>query len=365
MSYQKVQNFKCRCPLIRIGVFGIHESHQIPNIPCDRSLNDVFLNQHLQWYHNFDSVSARKLVRAIFNNVSPNETLFSIDEPIIKRNISVEGYKCKCPLTHDGAFGLSDEHDITNVPCGRADKEVLCFQHLQYHHNLSSRAAKKIVLAVLSYTPTVTQLFHNDDLVTQSKCAVRKLKSKCPLLAHHMYGLSDQHHVPNIPCDRADQDIFLFHHLTYFHKLNAKAATKLIRALLLRKDPSEPLFHYNDIIVESKQTLNNQQIRRTKKITNNQQTLGQFNYSNQFDSKSFENFSSNFVGNVRSKYPCFFNPLNTSTLSALIHKNSPGKFDNNATPLDCTLNKQHPYQMSYTYSTNEMAHGHDLNSFLT
>jgi len=24
----------------------------------------------------------------------------------------------KCPLTHDGVFGLSDEHDVTNVPCG-------------------------------------------------------------------------------------------------------------------------------------------------------------------------------------------------------------------------------------------------------
>lgn len=66
----------------------------MPNTPCDRSLNDVFLSQHLQWYHNFDSVSSRKLVRAIFNNVSPNEPLFTIHEPIVKRNISVECYKC-------------------------------------------------------------------------------------------------------------------------------------------------------------------------------------------------------------------------------------------------------------------------------
>jgi len=112
MSYQRVQSFKCRCPLIRTGlfknkksykkkifilisgVFGIHESHQIPNIPCDRSSNDVFLNQHLQWYHNFDSISARKLVRAICNNIKSNEILFNIHEPIIKRNISVESYKC-------------------------------------------------------------------------------------------------------------------------------------------------------------------------------------------------------------------------------------------------------------------------------
>jgi hypothetical protein len=71
---------------------------------------------------------------------------------------------------------------------GRAEKEVLCFQHLQFHHNLSSRAAKKIVLALVSYTPKLTQLFHNDDLITQSKCAVRKLKSKCPLLSRHIYG---------------------------------------------------------------------------------------------------------------------------------------------------------------------------------
>jgi hypothetical protein len=97
-------------------------------------MNDVFLNQHLQWYHNFDSVSARKLVRAICNNINPNEHLFSIHETVLKQNISVENYKCKsnekfefiyimflgkCPLTQDGVFGLSDDHDVTNVPCGK------------------------------------------------------------------------------------------------------------------------------------------------------------------------------------------------------------------------------------------------------
>ncbi len=76
------------------GIYGLNESHQIPNIPCDRSLNDVFLNQHLQWYHNFDSVSARKLVRAICNNINPTEYLFSIHETVLKQNISVENYKC-------------------------------------------------------------------------------------------------------------------------------------------------------------------------------------------------------------------------------------------------------------------------------
>jgi hypothetical protein len=25
----------------------------------------------------------------------------------------------KCPLTQDGVFGLSDDHDVTNVPCGK------------------------------------------------------------------------------------------------------------------------------------------------------------------------------------------------------------------------------------------------------
>ena len=24
----------------------------------------------------------------------------------------------KCPLTYDGVFGLSDEYEVTNVPCG-------------------------------------------------------------------------------------------------------------------------------------------------------------------------------------------------------------------------------------------------------
>lgn len=127
----------------------------------------------------------------------------------------------------------------------------------------------------------MTDLFLNDDLVTQSKCAVRKLKSKCPLLARHMYGLADQHQVPNIPCDRADQHIFLFHHLTYFHKLNAKAATKLIRAVILNKDPSEALFHCNDTIVVS-----HQQTRRTKKIADNQQRP---------DSNQLENLSSKVI----------------------------------------------------------------------
>lgn len=85
---------------------------------------------------------------------------------------------------------------------------------------------------------------------------------------YYFLGLSDHHHVPNIPCDRADQHIFLFHHLTYFHKLNAKAATKLIRALIINKDPREALFHSNENIVVSDQTVNNQQYKtkRPKKI---------------------------------------------------------------------------------------------------
>jgi hypothetical protein len=88
-------------------------------------------------------------------------------------------------------------------------------------------------------------------------------------------GLGDQHHVPNIPCDRTDQHIFLFHHLTYFHKLNAKAATKLIRALILNKDPSEPLFHSNDIIIVSDRTAHNQQYKskQTKKMINKKKTI--------------------------------------------------------------------------------------------
>jgi hypothetical protein len=99
----------------------------------------------------------------------------------------------------------------------------------------------------------------------------------CVYFKHFLLlGLVDQHQVPNIPCDRTDQHIFLFHHLTYFHKLNAKAATKIIRALILNKNPSEVLFHYNDIIVVSNQ---NQQIKRTKKITDNQQRYDQGNYS--------------------------------------------------------------------------------------
>ena len=86
--------------------------------------------------------------------------------------------------------GSSNEHLLLNrsIFLGRAEKEVLCFQHLQYHHNLSSRAAKKIVGAIVSYTPTITRLFDHDDLITQSKCAVRKFKSRCPLLARHTYG---------------------------------------------------------------------------------------------------------------------------------------------------------------------------------
>ena len=71
-------------------------------------------------------------------------------------------------------------------------------------------------------------------------------------------GLHDQHQVPNIPCDRADQEIFLFPHLTYFHKLNGKAATKLIRALIIEKNPSEPLFHSNELVVTNDQVLSNQ-----------------------------------------------------------------------------------------------------------
>lgn len=90
-----------------IGIYGLTESHQIPNIPCDRSLNDVFLNQHLQWYHNFDSVSSRKLVRAICNHVHPNQLVFGSHETVLKQNVAVENYKCTSEArTADKAFAL-------------------------------------------------------------------------------------------------------------------------------------------------------------------------------------------------------------------------------------------------------------------
>lgn len=97
----------------------------------------------------------------------------------------------------------------------------------------------------------------------------KKILHELQLLVVQLYiGLSD-HHVPNIPCDRADQHIFLFHHLTYFHKLNAKAATKLIRALIIDKDPREALFHSNDVIIVSDQTVNHQhhKTKQSKKIS--------------------------------------------------------------------------------------------------
>ena len=102
-THRSVQRSRQRCISLFLsrskGNFGIHQSHQVPNIPCDRSLNDVFLNQHLQWYHNFDSVSARKLVRALCENVNVNDALFSLHETIVKRNIAVENYKCRSPST--------------------------------------------------------------------------------------------------------------------------------------------------------------------------------------------------------------------------------------------------------------------------
>ena len=78
-------------------------------------------------------------------------------------------------------------------------------------------------------------------------------------------GLGDQHHVPNVPCDRADQAIFLFPHLTYFHKLNAKAAAKLIRALITHRSPSEPLFHCNETIVVFDPTATPQPASKSKR----------------------------------------------------------------------------------------------------
>ncbi|CAF4644496.1 unnamed protein product, partial [Rotaria sp. Silwood2] len=137
--------------------------------------------------------------------------------------------------------------------------------------------------------------------------------------------LSDQHHVPNIPCDRADQHIFLFHHLTYFHKLNAKAATKLIRALIINKDPCEALFHSNDIIVVSNQTIHNQQYKtkRSKKMIPQEK-----NYSD-----TILDFSTH--------YQSLLNAINTS-----MTKTTNDTLDNSMMPLDCSKSNQPSYQVS-------------------
>ncbi|CAF0867391.1 unnamed protein product [Didymodactylos carnosus] len=359
-------------------------------------------------------VSARKLVRALFNNLSMNEQIFQPNECIIKQNIPVESYKCKCPLIRDEVYGLcADEHDVTNMPCSRAEKEVLCYQHLQYHHNLSSRAAKKIVLALLSCTNSRTKLFHVKDLVTQSKCAVRKLKCKCPLVSRHIYG------------DRADQQIFVFHHLTYFHKMNGKAATKLIRALLSNKDPLEKLFHYDEVIISTltspdgnsnlthnvtqqkpkrsrkslNKNLNNsyldqmlQQQQQQQQQHNNQQQqqlqiqhqqqLHAYNniQQHQFNQTHFVESLHQELGDMRTKYQSLLNAMNTSALSMNLVQDSSlmQKVPNGVkmeepenVPLDCSgksnvlkmnAHTTMPCQMTYSYN-NGMGNTLDLNPY--
>ncbi|CAF3628559.1 unnamed protein product, partial [Rotaria sp. Silwood2] len=101
----------------------------------------------------------------------------------------------------------------------------------------------------------------------------------------------------------------------YFHKLNAKAATKLIRALIINKDPCEALFHSNDIIVVSNQTIHNQQYKtkRSKKMIPQEK-----NYSD-----TILDFSTH--------YQSLLNAINTS-----MTKTTNDTLDNSMMPLDCS-----------------------------
>lgn len=161
-------------------------------------------------------------------------------------------------------------------------------------------------------------------------------------------GLSDQHQVPNVPCDRADQHIFLFHHLTYFHKLNAKAATKLIRALITNEDPTEPLFHCNETIVVTKNSPVEQRIRRSKKSS--ARSDDQPIYSDPFDSQAM----------VKKTH------RNLNEFSSFLFQYQ--RLISPSTSLDYSRVKSRPYyppqpsvlQMSYPHVTIEVPHTHRL-----
>lgn len=126
------------CPLTKIGVFGLMETHNLTNL-CTGQLKSIVLLTHLIFKHRIQSKISYQIVKAISQNLDPMTTIIF---PQDDRSITVEDVPC--PFNAETMSKLSTTLSIPQTPCTSKIHTYYIKSHLISTHRLSKADAQLI-----------------------------------------------------------------------------------------------------------------------------------------------------------------------------------------------------------------------------
>jgi hypothetical protein len=129
-----IMNYYGQCPLTRLGIYGLHEKHNLVLCTLENNQSDHHLMTHFYNHHHIKWSLAYELTGAIINKLNPMKTyIFKSHIDIIDKRFYVR----YCPLK---------EMKLSN--CRKKFFKDSLEQHLANVHHLSSETRNKIVQTI-------------------------------------------------------------------------------------------------------------------------------------------------------------------------------------------------------------------------
>ncbi|CAF3368147.1 unnamed protein product [Rotaria socialis] len=175
----------------------------------------------------------------LVDTVSVNETKKSTEAKIIlpeqhlKEKHQVKSYRNrsdKCPLTFDGAFGLTKANHSIRLCGAQKHRRIYLYQHFRRLHHLKEVYAQRLMRAIAAdLDPRITKLFHeNEDPIIHS------YDIPCPFSYEQINSPKYTEQNLDIPtCGTRFVKLYTFEsHLRRYHKISSRLTQKILDDLV-------------------------------------------------------------------------------------------------------------------------------------
>ncbi len=130
-----------------------------------------------------------------------------------------------CPLTFNGAYGLSESKHSIRLCSNKKQRSVYLYAHFKTKHHLTAANARRLVEAIAkNQKPRKTKLFNdNEDIIDPSR------KIECPFRKgiNHLFDSHKKTSIIRVPCHyQSAPGRGLKQHLKRYHRLSEDLATK-------------------------------------------------------------------------------------------------------------------------------------------
>ncbi|CAF1048799.1 unnamed protein product [Rotaria sp. Silwood1] len=161
-------------------------------------------------------------------------------------NSTVINYRGLCPLTFDGAFGLTKAKHLIRLCNSQTISQRILYSHFVHIHSIEANYAKRLIKAIQQgQDPKITKLFSDDEDIFN-----KNDKLVCPFYDSTTNPFRcHPKQIPNIPCYfRWTNFQYFISHLITAHHLTKTAIKKIVDGY--KSDPTTIIFGKDEKIVQ-------------------------------------------------------------------------------------------------------------------